>query len=123
LRQQDEPFLHYSWRLWTRFWDHLRAPRAEAARGGLSRKLEHLGALGAVEQQVLDSAPHAAHHIFTNLPDPGGAFRPETCGDRYRFLPHRPPDDSPSRVFEHVVGQLLFEARYEPSAAACREVH
>jgi hypothetical protein len=123
LRQRDEPFLHYSWRLWTRFWEHLRAPRKAEARGDLRSKLDHLGAMTALERQVLDSAPHASHHLFTNLPDPGGAFRAESCGDRYRFLPHRPPDAQPARVFEHVVGQLLFEARYEPAAAACREVH
>jgi hypothetical protein len=123
LRQRDEPFLHYSWRLWTRFWDRLRAPPREQAGGALRTKLAHLGALGAIEREVLDSAPHATHHLFTNLPDPGGAFRAESCGDRYRFLPHRPPDESASRGFEHVVGQLLFEARYEPAAAACREVH
>ncbi len=130
LRQRDEPFLHYSWRLLSNFWEHARRgadPSLKQARRDFATRYDHLGALVASQRQVLESAPHASHHIFTNLPDPGGAFRPETCGDRYRWLAHRPAPgtgaDRASKIFEHVLGQLLFEARYEPAAAACREVH
>src|SRR4029077_19448104 len=123
LRQRVEPFRHYSSRLWTRFGERRRAPSKEEALGGLRKRLAHLDALTAIERQVLDSAPHSAHVVFTNLADPGGAFRPGSGGDKYRFPSHSPPDETPGRIFEHVVGQLLFEARYEPSAASCREVH
>jgi hypothetical protein len=91
-------------------------------------RASHFGALRAAERQVLASAAHASHHIWTNLPDPGdGAFRERTCADRYRLMAHRPtPAPGPQRasqVFEHVVGQLLFEGRYEPAAGYCREYH
>jgi hypothetical protein len=131
LRQRDEPLLHYSWRRLISFWQGLEG-RAHAGTvrelgRDFGKRLDHLKSLAASQRQVLDSAPHASHHIFTNLPDPGGAFRGETCGDRYLKLGHRPDAGTgplrASRVFEHVVGQLLFEARYEPAAASCREVH
>lgn len=130
LRQRDEPLLHYSWRRLSEAWAGLRGQLDRGFAGSrreLSTRLDHLGALAAAQKQVLESAPHASHHVFTNLPDPGGAFRPATCGDRYRWLAHRPsPGEGAlraSRVFEHVLAQLLFEARYEPAAASCREVH
>jgi hypothetical protein len=130
LRQRDEPSMHYAWRLLSKFWAGLSAgadPRFTGARREFGKKLDHLGALTSAQRQVLDSSPHASHHIWTNLPDPGGAFRPETCGDRYRWLAHRPApgsdDKRAGRIFEHVIAQLLFEARYEPAVASCREVH
>src|SRR5439155_657747 len=50
-------------------------------------------------------------------------YRLVPCADRYRLLNHRPTDTRPNKVFEHVVAQLLFEGRYEPSAGYCREFH
>ena len=131
-RQRDEPALHYAWRLLEGSWSNLRKHTAPAYLQGLRHDFDdrvgHLGALGAARRQMLESAPHAAHHIWTNLPDPGdGAFRARTCADRYRWLAHRPAppagDKRASRVFEHILGQLLFESRYEPAAASCREYH
>jgi hypothetical protein len=88
-------------------------------------RMNRLPELRAAERQVLDSAPHAAHHVWTNLADPGGALSKSVtagnCADRYRLLPHRPPVGNASKVFEHVLAQLLFESRYAPAAGACRE--
>ena len=131
-RQRDEPALHYAWRLLEGSWTNLRQHAAPSYFAGVRRdfdeRVAHLGSLGAARRQMLASAPHASHHIWTNLPDPGdGAFAATTCADRYRALPHRPAppasDKRASYVFEHVLAQLLFESRYEPAAASCREVH
>ena len=132
-RQRDEPALHYAWRLLRRSWSSLRTHTDASYVRGLEHdfgtRIDCLGALTRAEEQMLASAPHASHHLWTNLPDPGdGAFRAQTCADRYRSLAHRPapgPSDArrASRVFEHVLGQLLFEGRYEPAAGSCREYH
>jgi hypothetical protein len=131
-RLEDEPFLHHAWRLLDGFVGRARAAAAAGwvgkARRDYRDRAAHLGALGAVEEEVLTSAPRASHHIWTNLPDPqNGAFAPRGCADRYRWLSHRPAPSSSgardSEVFEHVVAQLLFEGRYEPAAGACREYH
>jgi hypothetical protein len=132
-RQRGEPVLHYSWRLLDGFWSKLRAQAGSSYFGGLGRdfhqRVGHLSSLRSAERQVLASAPHAAHHIWTNLPDPGNdGFWAKKCGDRYLKLGHRPNPTLPgqkgaSQVFEHVLAQLVFEASYEPAAGNCREFH
>ena len=73
----------------------------------------HLGGLAQSQARTLASAPHASHHLWTTLKDPGDAFDPRTCTDHYRELPHRPPPVqgplAPSRVFEHVLAGLQHE--------------
>jgi hypothetical protein len=150
-RQRDEPVLHYSYRLLAGFWRTLRG----AARGStlvraekeFTTRAHHMTSLAKVEAETLASAPHAAQHVWTNLPDPkDSAFEERTCTSRYLRLPHRPAVDgsvatrsgapraeavgersaegpSASVVFEHVVGQLLFEGTYDTAAANCREFH
>lgn len=126
-RQRDEPVLHYSYRLLAGFFARAFAPSRAAAKAepNLRARLVRLDALRRAERLLLTSAPHAAHHVWTNLPDPGdGAFRPRDCATRYTALPHRPAQGaSGSQVFEHVLAQLLFEARYDTPVAHCREVH
>jgi hypothetical protein len=131
-RQRDEPVLHYAWRLLDRSWSSVRSHTGRgylaSLRQRFDERLGHLGSLRHAQHQVLVSAPHATHHIWTNLPDPGTpALSTEKCADRYRWLAHSPaPSEGPgrpSRVFEHVLGQLLFEGRYEPAAGYCSELH
>jgi hypothetical protein len=131
-RQRDEPALHYAWRLLDGTWMKLLRPHAGPAEPaqrdlGARPRLDRAGERGRAELQMLATAPHASHQLWTNLPDPGhGAFRPESCTDRYRWMAHRPAPTSErraSQVLEHVLAQLLFESRYEPAAASCREVH
>lgn len=130
-RQRDEPVLHYSYRLLAAFFARHGAPSRAAAKPepDLRARLVRLDALRRAEQLLLTSAPHASHHVWTNLPDPGDdAFRPRDCATRYAALPHRPAPGAgdarrASQVFEHVLAQLLFEARYDAPAAHCREVH
>jgi hypothetical protein len=131
-RQRDEPLFHYAWRLLSGAWAGLRQHTEPAYFQGLERdfaeRVDRVGSLRSAERQVLASAPHASHHIWTNLPDPGteGPLR-QSCADRYRWLPHRPAPTGgatrASQVFEHVLAQLLFESRYEPAAGYCREYH
>jgi hypothetical protein len=118
-RQRDEPALHYAWRLLDKAWSKLRITKTDPLR--LDRARER----GRAELEMLASAPHESHQVWTNLPDPGdGAFRPASCADRYRWMAHRPPQAaSPSQLFEHVLAQLLFESRYEPAVVSCREFH
>jgi hypothetical protein len=131
-RRRDEPLLHYTWRLLDGFFARLArgagAGYVDRARRDFHARAAHLVARGSVEREVLASAPHASHHVFTNLPDPkNGAFAPRTCADRYRWLAHGPTPSAgaarASEVFEHVTAQLLFEGRYEPAAGYCREYH
>ncbi|HEY2515210.1 MAG TPA: hypothetical protein VGI39_30295 [Polyangiaceae bacterium] len=131
-RQRDEPLLHYSFRHLAKFAGDLHASLGlgyfQRTRQEFKTRVGHLGSLEKAEQEILTSAPHAAHHIWTNLPDPqNGAFEEQTCTTRYLHLPHRPtPPAGPlqaSLVFEQVLGQLLFEATYDPAAGHCREYH
>lgn len=131
-RQRDEPVLHYSWRLLGDFnrslGGALRGGAFAKAKKDFGERTAHFPALREQQRQILTSAPHASHHVFTTLPDPGdGAFDPLTCTDRYVRLAHRPTppsgDKQGSKVFEHVVAQLLFEGVYDPPPAQCREVH
>jgi hypothetical protein len=131
-RQRDEPLLHYSWRHLASLWGNL-GKATDGAYVGRSRqdfraRVKHLPSLAKEEAEVITSAPHAAHHIWTNLPDPkDGAFEETTCVSRYSRLPHRPTpppgDMRASKVFEHVVAQLLFEGTYDDAAGHCREYH
>jgi hypothetical protein len=132
LRQADEPSLHYAWRLWSGFTDGMRrAAGAGDLRGAyraFQKRADHLPALAQAEEQVLRSAPRASIHLWTNLPDPGDAtFGRAGCEERYRRLPHRlaPGSDGNrgGRLLEHLLGQLLYEERYEPAAGSCRELH
>jgi len=100
------------------------------ARDDFKKRTAHLKSLRAAETEMLTSAPHASHHIWTNLPDPkDGAFEGTTCTTKYLHLPHRPNPASGSApmraslVFEQVVAQLLFEATYDDAAGHCREYH
>ncbi len=131
-RQRDEPILHYSWRLLAGFFQNLHRTAGvgyfKKSLADFRRRTSRLASLRSAEGEILTSAPHASHHIWTTLPSPGdGAFEETTCTSRYLRLPHRPsPPPGPtqaSKVFEHVVGQLLFEATYDDAAGHCREYH
>jgi hypothetical protein len=133
LRQRDEPFAHYAFRLLEGFAARVeRYASADAfskAKSDFAARVTRLDSIRSAQREVLSSAPHSAHHIWVNLPDPGtsGVLQRESCADRYRTLAHRPapgdPSKASSQVFEHVLAQLLFEGRYEPAAGYCREYH
>ncbi|MEM6733694.1 MAG: hypothetical protein AAF658_19195, partial [Myxococcota bacterium] len=138
LRQSDEPLLHYAWRRlressarWTTVGQ--TTPLQEAVEE-FRRNTERIQPLYETQADVLGAAPRAAHHVFTNLPHPGGLiggtagelFDPRSCTERYRRLSHRhePSEDATlesSRAFDHVFGQLLFETRYDDPVGYCPE--
>jgi hypothetical protein len=127
LRQRDEPFLHYGWRRLAGFVGAVRhytdPEEVERLRQETESRADSLRPLLAAQREILASSPRAAHHIWTNLPEPAG-FEPDRCLDAWRMLPHRPPAGADnSQVFTHVLAQLLFETRYEPAVGLCREYY
>ncbi|HUP55972.1 MAG TPA: hypothetical protein VM598_00865, partial [Bdellovibrionota bacterium] len=100
LRQHDEPFLHYSGRLFARFVRQVRLGIGgpgffERVRTTFETQLAHREPLIGRQRSVVASAPKASHHIFTNLPYPEGrvrhwlrdSFEPNGCFTRFRQLP------------------------------------
>jgi hypothetical protein len=89
------------------------------------RHLDYLDGLLADIHHAITGSPHAAHHIWVNLPDPHPRTArdyftgSERCSQRFADLPlwpeWRPGDES--WLFEHVVGQLLFATRFGTTAS------
>ncbi len=134
LRQLDEPFLHYTWRLLARRGDQLSgvAP-VDFVRGGVRdfrTKLGYADSLVAAQAQAVEATAHASHHLFTNLPAPHtqswieSLFSPDDCAARWAALPIWPQvsgDHAPSRLLEDVFGQLLFAHDFGPTPGNCNE--
>ncbi len=128
LRRVDEPMLHYAARRWV---DALSSWRdldldADDAIGALRERAAAVGPSLSERRAVVSTAPRAAHHLFTTLPRPAspllGGWPPPRCAETFGSLPPLAAG-SPSDRLEHALGQLLFELRYLPPAADCREVH
>ena len=126
-RQLDEPFLHYAVR-------KIVDTTSDAAPiDALSKRVTDVRArLGYVEDLVADikhavtGTPHASHHLWVDLPDPHpGTWRDRftgapPCSSRFADLPLWPAWDASTptgRVFEHVLGQLLFATRFGTTAS------
>lgn len=133
-RQLDEPQLHYAWRRLADRIDDLRT--IDDGPGSLDRFEHQLDHLPAIVHGTLDTVAmraRSSHHLFTNLPDPRPGLRDRVdgllergCGARLAHLPHFPrmPDGptGPSKLFEHVLAQLMFNPSYKPIVAQCEEV-
>src|SRR4051812_41619065 len=69
LRQRDEPYLHYAYRLLSRFGGRVRQATTASALAGLrhdfEEKVDHLADRYDRQRQVMATAPHASHHIWT----------------------------------------------------------
>lgn len=128
-RQLDEPFLHYGFR---RVAGAARTagsvdPVAAADRrvAEVGTHLDYLDGLLADIRHAITGSPHAAHHLWIDLPDPhpgslGDRFTgSERCSQRFADLPlwpaWRPGDEA--RLVEHVLGQLLFATRFGTTAS------
>jgi len=135
LRQLDEPFLHYTWRLLAQRGEQLSgvAP-VDYVRGGVRdfrTKLGYAGSLVAAQSQAVEATPHASHHLFTNLPAPRtqswieSLLAPDDCAARWAALPIWPQvagaPQAPSRLVEDVLGQLLFGHDFGPTPGNCNE--
>jgi len=137
LRQRDEPYLHYAWRLLTSRLTSLSrgvGPSAiEAFAERFGRQLAYLGPLYDAQRQSAAEVPRASHHLWTNLPAPrrsaiarvAESVRPGHCraqtsraGDRWS-LPGKAGNRS--LLLERAFGQLLFDPRYKPIVGVCNE--
>ena len=128
-RQLDEPYLHYGFRRVASAATAATsvAPLAAAQHrvADVETHIDFLGGLLADVNHAITGSPHAAHHLWINLPDPHpGALRDRfvgavRCSQRFADLPlwpaWRPGDDA--RLVEHVLGQLLFATRFGTTAS------
>src|SRR5262249_54427829 len=96
-------------------------------------QLEHLAAIVRATLDTVAMRARSSHHLFTNLPDPRPNLRDRVdgllergCGARLAHLPHFPRMEDgptgPSKLFEHVLAQLMFSPSYKPIVAECDEV-
>jgi hypothetical protein len=131
LRQLDEPYLHWMYRRMAGTGDAITTANPIAAIDHAvdetRTQLDHLDALLGAQRHAVTGTPHARHAIFVSLPDPVAAswleelLTPPHCDARYADLPLWPaPGATPSALVEHVLGQLLFAARFG-TTASCRD--
>ena len=78
LRQKDEPFVHYSIRMFedivqNKFGKTLRETSWQKLRDGFLKQMDYSAALFGKVVHVLQGAPKAAHYIFTSIKKPEGA--------------------------------------------------
>jgi hypothetical protein len=129
-RQLDEPYLHYAWR---RVSGAASATTSVDPFSAASHRADEIGThVGYLDDLLADirhaitGTPHAAHHIWVNLPDPHPSrwrehFTGEPrCSTRFANLPLWPEHADASHLFEHVLGQLLFATRFG-STASCND--
>ena len=129
-RQLDEPMLHYAWRRLDTQVDDLRTLDEGPGFGErFQTQLAHLGTILRTTMNTVAMRPRSAHHVFTNLPEPRPRIRDRVsrmlergCGARLAHLPHFPPMETPSRMFEQVLDQLMFNPIYKPIVAQCEEI-
>ena len=133
-RQLDEPYLHYAWRRLDSRVDDLRtSDDGPGMFAHFGEQLDHLGAIFDATLNTIAMKPRSAHHLFTNLPEPWPALRDRVgrmlergCGARLAHLQHFPRmedgPEGPSRLFEHVLDQLLFNPVYKPIVGQCEEI-
>jgi hypothetical protein len=131
LRQLDEPYLHWMYRRMSGTGDAITTANPIDAVGHAvdetRTQLDHLDALLGAQRHAVTGTPHAHHVVFVTLPDPvqqswlADLLTPPHCDARYAELPLWPPaGSSPSLLVEHVIGQLLFAARFG-TTASCRD--
>jgi hypothetical protein len=131
LRQLDEPYLHWMYRRMSGLGAAITTTNPVDAAGHVvdetRTQLDHLDALLGAQRHAVTGTPHAHHVVFVTLPDPvqqswlAALLTPPHCDARYAELPLWPAADaSPSLLVEHVLGQLLFAARFG-TTASCRD--
>jgi hypothetical protein len=131
-RYRDEPYLHFAYRrLGDRFGSIGTTSPSTVIAGRVAdtrAHFEHADDLLADVRHAVVGSPHASHHVFVNLPDPHPTTVHERftgvprCSTRFAELPLWPAwhAGDESRLFEHVVGQLLFASRFG-TAASCSD--
>jgi hypothetical protein len=128
-RQLDEPMLHYGFRRVAGAFGAMTSVNPIASIehrvDDVRAHIDYLDGLLADIRHAITGSPHAAHHLWVNLPDPHpgsladyfvGAPR---CSTRFANLPLWPRwhAGDESLVVEHVLGQLLFATRFGTTAS------
>jgi len=133
-RQLDEPFLHYGFRRVAGATGAATSvdPLVAADRrvSEVRTHLDYLDGLLADIHHAITGSPHAAHHLWINLPDPhpgslGERFTgAQRCSQRFADLPLWPAwrAGDEARMVEHVLGQLLFATRFGTTASCSDHV-
>lgn len=138
LRQKDEPYLHYAWRLIEKTLSGANIGISEKNKSILDsvykKEYQQLEDLLERQYQVLNSGPRSSHHIWTNLPTPDGKvihfikkhLLPNSCITEFnqmsnRFKTPEDPENEKSKALEHTFGHLLFNPAYKTVIGACRE--
>jgi hypothetical protein len=128
-RQLDEPFLHYGFRRVAGAFEAATSvdpvAAAEHRVSEVRTHIDYLDGLLADIRHAITGSPHAAHHLWVNLPDPHpGALRDyfvgaPRCSQRFADLPLWPAwrTGDEARLVEHVLGQLLFATRFGTTAS------
>jgi hypothetical protein len=128
-RQLDEPWLHYTARKVGGTFGSIttNGPVTAVQRrtDELRTHVEFLGDRLADIKHSITGTPHAAHHIWIQLPDPHPHTLRDTltgaprCEERFEHLPLWPrwSERDLSRAVEHVLGQLVFAARFGTTAS------
>jgi hypothetical protein len=128
-RQLDEPVLHYGFRRVAGAFHAATSVAPVAATQHRVREVRtHMTFLDGLLADIghaITGTPHAAHHLWINLPDPHPAqvrdrfVGAPRCGQRFADLPlwpaWRPGDEA--QLVEHVLGQLLFATRFGTTAS------
>ena len=128
-RQLDEPLLHYGYRRVSGAFGTVTSVdpvhAVEHRVSELRTHVDYLDSLLADVHHAISGTPHAAHHLWVNLPDPHpGSWRDHftgapRCSTRYANLPLWPTwsEADGARVVEHVLGHLLFATRFGTTAS------
>jgi hypothetical protein len=127
-RQLDEPWLHYTYR---KLAETGGAITKKGPGDVVGHQVDHFKThLAFLEDRLVDvkhsitGTPHAAHHVWINLPDPHPSTIAQLftghvrCEERFEHLGLWPAAGADrSQVVEHVLGQLLFAARFGTTAS------
>jgi hypothetical protein len=132
-RQLDEPWLHYGYRrvagAFGAIGDVAPGDAIEHRVDDVRAHLDHLDSLLANVASSIGGSPHAAHHLWIELPDPHPhpwteRFTGEPrCSTRFASLLLWPrwSDGDRAPLVEHVIGQLLFATRFG-TTASCNDL-
>ena len=137
LRQLDEPYLHYAWRLFYNrvgfVVDMASAKGVEDYIWSVKQQWSRFATLYDTQKYTVKSDARASHHLWTNLPFPrSGFFRSKDdlglqghCTYQYSGgsvgLGLHDAKSSMSDVFEKTFGRLLFSPSYKPVVGLCQE--
>jgi hypothetical protein len=135
LQHEDEPDLHYSYRLFDRFYSSVRNnignKDLKLVEEDLKRDAANYQPMMNILLSDINHDPKSAHIIVTSLPNPKGSiaqlFEPllkkSHCVRWYQKLPNAPvkSQEQMSSYLDHSLGHLLFDTSYANTVAHCDE--